>query len=165
VITIAAITPDDFATIRSLGDVIWHQHYASMITREQIDFMLAGRYSDDRLQTYVGSDERAMWIVRHSGEAIGYCACSVPPGEPEAKLEQVYLLADRRGGGVGGRMIFHAEEWARARGARSIYLTVNKANKGSIAVYERRGYAIRESAVFDIGGGYVMDDYVMAKAL
>lgn len=164
-ITILPIAEADFATIRSLADVIWHEHYGRIITHAQIDYMLAGRYSDDNLRRYVGAPDRCMWIVRHAADAIGYCACSLAPGETEAKLEQVYLLADRRGGGVGGRMIFHAEEYARGLGARSIFLTVNKANTGSVAVYERRGYAIREAAVFDIGGGYVMDDYVMAKTL
>ena len=44
-------------------------------------------------------------------------------------------------------------------------LTVNKGNTDSIAVYLKSGFVVREEAVFDIGSGYVMDDYVMEKRL
>ena len=62
-------------------------------------------------------------------------------------------------------MIERVETHGRKLGALRVVLTVNRRNTGSIAFYERRGYVIRESAVFDIGGGYVMDDYVMEKQL
>ena len=51
------------------------------------------------------------------------------------------------------------------RNAGTLILNVNKHNAPSIAFYERCGYAVRESVVVDIGGGFVMDDHVMAKAL
>lgn len=41
-----------------------------------------------------------------------------------------------------------------------IYLTVNKHNKRAIAAYERFGFARTEEAASDIGGGFVMDDYI-----
>jgi GNAT superfamily N-acetyltransferase len=159
------LTPDDFATIASLGERIWRQHYATMISLAQIDYMLAGRYTPERLAAYVGADDRWMCVARDDdGAPIGYLSYG-KLGDGAMKLEQLYLLAERRGGGLGGRMIAHVEDHARALGCPRLVLTVNKQNRGSIAVYERRGFAIRESAVFDIGGGYVMDDYVMEKRL
>ena len=44
-------------------------------------------------------------------------------------------------------------------------LSVNKHNTRAIAAYRRNGFVIAESVVTDIGGGFVMDDYVMAKNL
>ena len=44
-------------------------------------------------------------------------------------------------------------------------LSVNKRNAKAIAAYHRNGFVIAESVVTDIGGGFVMDDYVMAKEL
>ena len=159
------LTPDDYATIASLGDRIWRQHYGTMISVEQIEYMLAGRYTPDKLAAYVGADDRWMYVARDDGGApIGYLSYSLR-GDDEMKLEQLYLLADRRGGGLGGRMIAHVEDHARALGRARLILTVNKQNAGAIAVYQRRGFAVRESAVFDIGGGFVMDDYVMEKRL
>ncbi len=57
------------------------------------------------------------------------------------------------------------EQAARARGCSRLYLQVNKNNTGSIAAYERNGFAVAKSVKVDIGGGYFMDDYVMDKNL
>ena len=54
---------------------------------------------------------------------------------------------------------------ARADGAGWLILNVNKRNASAIAFYERCGLAVREAVVVDIGEGFVMDDYVMAKPL
>jgi hypothetical protein len=53
---------------------------------------------------------------------------------------------------------------ARERGATHLWLTVNKGN-ASVQAYERLGFRIVEAMVIDIGGGYVMDDYKMEKAV
>jgi hypothetical protein len=44
-------------------------------------------------------------------------------------------------------------------------LTVNKRNAKAMAAYQRNGFTLTESVVVDIGGGFVMDDYVMTKEL
>ncbi len=57
------------------------------------------------------------------------------------------------------------EREVRAGGARRLILSVNKRNIRAIAAYRRNGFIIAESVVTDIGGGFVMDDYVMTKEL
>jgi ribosomal protein S18 acetylase RimI-like enzyme len=47
----------------------------------------------------------------------------------------------------------------------ALRLNVNKHNIKAIGAYRKSGYETVESVVADIGGGYVMDDYVMAKKL
>ena len=81
------------------------------------------------------------------------------------KLEQFYLLEECRGKGLGGQMLRHVEARTREQGCRVVMLTVNKRNADSIAVYRKSGFRVREGAVFDIGNGSVMDDYVMEKVL
>ena len=63
------------------------------------------------------------------------------------------------------RMLKHVEQRALALGCRGLVLQVNKQNGGSLAFYGKAGFTVREEAVFDIGQGYVMDDYVMEKRL
>ena len=40
-------------------------------------------------------------------------------------------------------------------------LAVNKRNAAAIAAYRKHGFEIVEAVVKDIGGGFVMDDYIM----
>lgn len=42
---------------------------------------------------------------------------------------------------------------------------MNKGNHRAIACYRRHGFVQEASVVNDIGGGYVMDDYVMVRLL
>jgi ribosomal protein S18 acetylase RimI-like enzyme len=162
---IEPIAEADFETLARLGETIWRAHYSRIIGLAQIDYMLAGRYAPDKLRAYLGADDRWLEILRLDGRPVGYCshALSATPGE--MKLEQLYLLEECRGKGLGSLMLRHVEARARQRGCRVLMLTVNKQNADSIAVYRKSGFTVREEAVFDIGNGFVMDDYVMEKQL
>ncbi len=164
-VTLDPLTPADFPMVADLADRIWRAHYAAIVPLAQIDYMLAGRYTPERLATYLAADRRWMHVLRVEGEPVGYCSHALTDTPGELKLEQLYLLPGLHGQGLGGRMLDLVEAHGRALGCTSLMLQVNKGNTGSIAVYRKRGFEVREAAVFDIGNGFVMDDYVMAKAL
>jgi hypothetical protein len=46
-----------------------------------------------------------------------------------------------------------------------MYLTVNKYNELAKRAYLAKGFVIVDATVQDIGHGFVMDDYIMEKAL
>lgn len=164
-VTLTPLTEADFSVVAELAERIWRTHYVAMVPVAQIEFMLAGRYTAERLRTYLGSDQRWMHVLRVEGESVGYCSHTLTDTPGELKLEQLYLLSGLHGQGLGGRMLDLVEAHGRTLGCTSLMLQVNKGNSGSIAVYRKRGFEVREAAVFDIGNGFVMDDYVMAKAL
>lgn len=163
--TLTPLSVDDFPMVADLADRIWHRHYAGMVPDAQIDYMLAGRYTPERLATYLGSDRRWMHVLRLEGRPAGYCSHALTDTPGEMKLEQLYLLPELHGQGLGGRMLDLVEDHARTLGCATLMLQVNKGNAGSIAVYRKRGFTVREEARFDIGHGFVMDDYVMVKPL
>jgi ribosomal protein S18 acetylase RimI-like enzyme len=57
------------------------------------------------------------------------------------------------------------ERWkfARELGCSAMMLAVNKNNRNAIAAYRKHGFHIDSSVVKDIGGGFVMDDYLMVR--
>jgi ribosomal protein S18 acetylase RimI-like enzyme len=154
-----------FATLERIARQIWNEHYITIISQAQIDYMLAGRYTAENLSRYVNSNERWCYLLEHEGERVGYCSYSLTDQPGELKLEQLYVLPAHHGKGLGGFMLRHVEARASELGCNRIMLTVNKHNTGSLAVYRHSGFTVREEAVFDIGNGYVMDDYVMEKRL
>jgi diamine N-acetyltransferase len=81
------------------------------------------------------------------------------------KLYKLYVHPASQRKGYGSLLIKHVEEKARQRGFKVLLLTVNKGNHNAVAAYKKNGFTIRETAVVDIGGGYVMDDFIMAKSL
>lgn len=159
------LTPADFEVLAHIARRIWLEHYTKIISIEQIEYMLAGRYTAESLSRYMNSSERWCNLLKLGDETIGYCSHSLTANPEEIKLEQLYVLPAHHGKGYGGFMLRHIEAHARTLGRPLIMLTVNKHNTGSIAVYRHSGFTVREEAVFDIGNGYVMDDFVMEKRL
>lgn len=158
-------TDADIPLVARLADAIWREHYPGILSAGQIDYMLAHGYAHEALAKFVREPGAGIAIARAGGEAVGFAAW-YRPDEPETtKLDKLYVLPARHGQGIGRALIAHVEAAARVDGARTVILNVNKGNAASIAAYRACGYATRAACVVDIGGGYVMDDYVMAKAL
>ncbi len=67
------------------------------------------------------------------------------------------------GRGIGARALRWVEDAARARGLSCIRLRVNRRNSPAIRAYVRAGFSFEPRSCTDIGGGFVMDDFVMAK--
>jgi GNAT superfamily N-acetyltransferase len=93
----------------------------------------------------------------------GYFALVPDRAAGRVLLSKIYVREDRRGTGLGRAMVAQAEARCAELGCRELWLTVNKHNVGSIAFYERLGFRKTGAVVTDIGHGFVMDDWRMAK--
>lgn len=162
---IAPVEEADFGVLAQLAREVWLAHYAKFVSREQLEYMLAARFSEANLRRYLDESDRWLELLRVDGEMVGYCSYSLTNKPKEMKLEQLYLRPALHGRGLGKLMMQYVEARAREMSCVTLMLTVNKRNEGSIAVYRKSGFTVREAAQFDIGNGFVMDDYVMEKRL
>lgn len=162
-IVIRPVTPPDIPAIAALAREIWQATYPGIITQAQIDFMLEQRYGHERL--YDDLEDADKWLDQaFAGERrIGFAFSEIYRGE--FKLDKLYIHPDMQRQGVGGRLIAHVAERARALGYPCVILAVNKRNEKAINSYRKYGFAVRETVVDDIGGGFVMDDFIMEKKL
>jgi len=92
------------------------------------------------------SPENMLFVAVDGDEVVGTFQLTFIPnltgrGALRVKVESVKVRAARRSGGIGGRMIAHAEEVARARGAAAMELTSNKVRKDAHRFYERLGFS------------------------
>ena len=158
-------TMNDLPAVAELAGVIWRQHYPGIISHEQIDYMLARMYSLTTLRDEMLT--RGIQFVRLlvEGRFVGFAAYG-PASEPGVmKLHKCYLLPEMHGRGLGSRLLQHCERAVQDLGARRLILAVNKHNTKAVAAYQRNGFVVAESVSTDFGGGFVMDDYIMAKDL
>ena len=163
--TIVAGTRDDIPAVRRLANVVWHAYYPGIVPLPQIDYMLARGYSDDALAKLVRDEGAGLALARAGGDLVGFAAWH-RAGEPATtKLDKLYVSMSLHGHGIGRALIAHVEEAARRDGARTLILNVAKRNVKAIAAYQACGFSTREATVIDIGNGFFMDDYVMAKGL
>jgi diamine N-acetyltransferase len=149
--------------IAALAEIIWRAHYPGIISPAQIEYMLARMYDVSVMRREMESGiayERVLVDGALRGFASYGAAAS---GSDELKLYKLYIHPDCQRQGFGTILLRHVESVARARGCKTVTLTVNRRNANAIAAYRKHGFAIRESIVTDIGGGFVMDDHLLMK--
>jgi ribosomal protein S18 acetylase RimI-like enzyme len=70
---------------------------------------------------------------------------SVWTAAPDAWLEDLFVRAGARRGGVGGALVRLAIEAAEQRGAKRIELDTNEDNAAALALYRRHGFTARST--------------------
>lgn len=144
--------------ILPLAEKIWEDTYLEIIGQEQIDYMLPMMYSNERILDELTKDYQ--WeLLMQGDELLGYTNYKLME-DNRVFLSKLYSDVYRKIKGLGAYMFEHVLEYARQNGATAVYLTVNKNNQRAIDFYERNGMKCIESKTFDIGQGYVMDDYI-----
>lgn len=164
-VSIQPASRGDLATIIALAQLIWRRHYPGIISMAQIDYMLTQRYSEAVMLEQVEQPGRWLDKLLLGDETIGFANYLLTETSGEMKLDRLYLHPDLHGKGYGAHLVAHCEQAARDAGCQRLVLAVNRDNRSSIAFYEKMGFHIATASYTDIGGGFVMDDYIMAKAL
>ena len=161
------LDPLRMTNIPEVGEVartIWREHYASILSSAQIEYMLQNKYTPADLAPYIDATDRWFHVLRVADVVSGFLRTS-RASQNEFKLEEIYVLKSLRGKGYGKLLLGYAESKARDEQCKTVFLYVNRANEGSIELYRRKGFMVKESISFDIGHGFVMDDYRMEKSL
>ena len=155
---------EHLADISALAAVIWRAHYPGIISHEQINYMLARLYAVETMRREL--ENGVVWFrALVDGELRGFASVGPTENAGEFKLHKLYVHPDSQRLGLGTALLKECESTARPRGATTLMLNVNKRNDPALAAYLKRGFTVRDSIVADIGGGFVMDDYVMVKAM
>jgi ribosomal protein S18 acetylase RimI-like enzyme len=161
---IALAATEHLSEISALAALIWRAHYPGIISREQIEYMLARMYDVEvmrrELESGIAYDRLLV-----DGTLRGFSSYGPTARAGELKLHKLYVHPDYQRRGLGASMLKHVVVFARGRGFSTLLLAVNKKNPQAIAAYRKHGFTLRESIVADIGGGFMMDDYVMAMHL
>lgn len=161
---IRPLTAGEVDDLAALARDIWQHHYPGIIAQEQIDYMLAQRYSREHLLSELATP--GIWWDQAflDGRRVGF-ASSLLAEAGEMKLDKLYIHPDCQRQGVGQRLIDEVTARARQQGCHTLVLAVNKNNAQAIAAYQKHGFAVRGAVRVEIGNGFVMDDFIMAKSL
>lgn len=162
---IRPMTHADIEPLRALAREIWDLHYTPIIGAAQIQYMLDQRYCPEVLSDELARSDLWWDLLEVADVPRGYASYFVDEDRKDLKLDKLYVHPQLQRAGHGRRMLDRVVARARILACRRITLAVNKRNPRAIAAYEKWGFRIEQAVVKDIGGGFVMDDYIMACAV
>ncbi|MCW3070924.1 MAG: family N-acetyltransferase [Bacteroidetes bacterium] len=152
---------EEAALIAALAERIWKKHYSTIITRAQIEYMFEKMYSAGSLIRQM-NEGHEFTLVYLDERPVGYISLSTKDHK-NYFLHKFYVEADEQAKGIGTQLLGYII--ASLKNPQSIELTVNRQNYKAVNFYFKNGFVIKEVADFDIGNGYFMNDFVMAKKI
>lgn len=156
-------TEQDIESLAQLAAEIWNEYFTRIITQEQIDYMVDKFQSVPALTAQINTQGYEYYFMNVSGESIGYLGIKQEDGR--LLLSKFYIQKENRGKGYASRAMDFLVELCRKRRLGVMWLTVNRHNADTIAVYEKKGFKTVRTQVADIGKGFVMDDFIMEKEI
>jgi len=157
-------TPADVETIRKMAQEIWYATYLSILTKEQLDYMLTEIYSAEKLTQQISNNEQTFLLVIEDEKIVAFAAYSPREEDPEIyKLHKLYCLPATQGKGYGKLLINEVSAKVLAAGKHLLELNVNRYNKAK-SFYEKMGFKVMYEDDIAIGP-YWMNDYIMHKEL
>lgn len=152
----------DISVIRDLARRSWEHAYQDILSGDQMEYMLSTMYSAEEIAEQLQHTRYHYYLIKddNSGLYDGFIGYENGYEKKTTKLHRIYLVPESKGKGAGKRAMDFLKEKAADYGDDRIILNVNKYNP-AINFYGSQGFRIYDEGVFDIGNGFVMDDYLM----
>ena len=154
-----AETDEQIREIADLANEIWNEHFTPIIGKEQVEYMVEKFQSYPALKEQI-SEGYEYYQILHDGEFCGYTG--IHPGEDNRLfLSKLYIKKESRGRHLATKTFGFLKDLCRERGYSAVWLTCNKHNDNSLGVYRHLGFETIDTQEADIGGGFIMDDFIM----
>lgn len=166
------MTEADIPAVGVLARRIWNAHYPGIISQAQIDFMVEDRYAPESLRAQLTQGQRFL-LAEQEGEILGFLSYSPLKhithialrgddyGEDCFFLHKFYIAPECHGRGLGSEML--RKLLHKMPEIRLLRLQVNRNNKQAWQFYQKHGFEIVAEEDFEIGGDFLMQDFVMER--
>ena len=164
-LTIRKAEKSDVPRIREIAQNTWPTTYASIISSEQIEYMLGWMYSTEKLEEAISDKNQDFFVIENDQKMLGFTGIEHHYLDKNiTRIHKLYVLPETQGTGAGKALLEEIIQQAKLNNSELLHLNVNKANK-AVSFYEHVGFVIAEHEILDIGNGFVMDDYIMTKEI
>lgn len=163
-IRILQATITDIPLIQEIAHKTWPNTYGSILSDEQLEYMLDLMYSDESLLQQLKT-KPLFFLAYENDICLGFISCENNyQNKKVTRLHKIYILPEAQGKGVGNALIEKVVGLAKENQSETISLNVNKFNK-AVSFYKKMGFEVVEEEDLDIGNGFLMEDYKMELKL
>ena len=170
--------------LADLADEIWHEYWPDLIGSDQTEYMVDSFQSVEAITNDINDHGYIYYFVKdEEGNVVGYTGSvceyySDDPSNPSQTkysaeigthflnrlfISKIYLLKEERGKHYASDIIRFFNAFAKEHDLKGMYLTVNKGNELGIRAYRGHKFETIDAVESDIGKGFIMDDYIMAR--
>ncbi len=153
-------TVDDVPSIRQVAVFTWWTIYPSIISAEQIEYMLDVLYNEKTLRKLIDIQEQCFLILSEDEVTEAFAAYGPIENNLEAyKIHKFYILPQKHHMGFGRALITQIVNITKKDGKKYLELNVNRNNPAK-GFYEKLGFKVVEDVDIPIGN-FWMNDYIM----
>jgi len=157
-------SPEDYKIIYDIAVITWDAAYKSILSEAQLEYMMDMMYSPQAFNEQVAVKGHHFILASIDGMVMGFASYELNYRYQTTKLHKLYILPEAQGSGIGQALILAIENAAKNNTNDKVTLNVNRYNV-AVNFYLRNGYANMGAEDVDIGGGYLMEDYIMLKQI
>jgi diamine N-acetyltransferase len=156
-------TSEDATIIHDLAHLIWPQAYKTILSAEQIAFMLEDIYPIPKLENQLKKGITFL-IVEDGQTPVAFASYSmIDPEQFIYKLHKLYVDVEHQGRGIGALLCNTVRDTVKLEGGRVLELNVNRANP-AFDFYKKFGFSVVTEVDIPYYS-FVLNDYVMQLQL
>ncbi len=108
------------------------------------DFSIDPEKQRRGLEAMLDGKSRTVFVAQIETRVVGMCSgqlnISTAEGAPSVLIEDVVVLEDWRGKGIGKELIHAVRQWAEQNGATRMQLLADRNNSSALKFYSRMGW-------------------------
>lgn len=161
-------TIQDVEVLCQISAKTFVETYGEQNTPENLQKYLAERFNIEQISDEILTDETVFLLVELNNETIGYAKMRVNlvenPDPKSLEIERIYLEKSFHGQKLGAILMQKCIDVAREKDYQSLWLGVWEYNPKAIAFYNKWGFEIFGTHIFQLGDD-AQTDYLMKKEI
>lgn len=157
----------DSDTIVDLGKKTFVETYSEIGFDETLEQHVGEKFAPQRIQEELANPMASFYLAYVNDVPVAFTKLRSdrkPRGIENKKtleIERIYVLREFQGLKVGWEMMEHCKQLAKQQQYDVIWLQVWQQNHRAIQFYQKAGFVVFETAVFNYSAGHMQHDFLM----
>ncbi|MER2175184.1 MAG: GNAT family N-acetyltransferase [Carnobacterium sp.] len=163
-------TLEDLELLQKISIELFTDTFKDQNTEEDLKNYLEKAYNSTQLKKELTNKNSAFFFLSDNEEIAGYLKLNIGDAQTEdiaenaVEIERIYIRSDRKRKGYGTVLIEKAEQFAREKNKKVIWLGVWEENLSALSFYKKKGFIQISSHSFFMGDDE-QTDLIMTKTI
>ncbi|EDP68645.1 transcriptional repressor of sporulation, septation and degradation [Carnobacterium sp. AT7] len=163
-------TLEDLKVLQNISIELFTDTFKDQNTEEDLENYLEKAYNSTQLKQELTNDNSTFFFLLDNEEIVGYLKLNIGDAQTEdiaenaVEIERIYILSNLKRKGYGTFLIENAEQFAKQKNKKVIWLGVWEKNFSALSFYKKNGFIQISSHSFFMGEDEQID-LIMTKII